>query len=59
MYSVKDKEVVEKETGNVIQVCLNEAKANELCRKLNLGSGFQGWTPTFMLPKKKGYQDFS
>jgi hypothetical protein len=28
-----------------------EQEVRDLCRKLNLGSGFNGWTPTFFSRK--------
>ncbi len=40
-------DIVEKETDVVIKLSVKEKEAKELCRKLNLGSGFAGWTPTF------------
>jgi hypothetical protein len=56
MYYVDDKDIVEKETGHVVETCLSNQIANELCITLNLGSGFQGWTPGFFCwsPKKRG-----
>jgi len=40
-------DIVEKETDVVIELKRDEKDAKELCRKLNLGSGFCGWTPLF------------
>lgn len=57
MYYVKDMAVIEKNTEQVIQQYDREDKANEVCRNLNLGAGFQGWTPTFfcnVAHKKRG-----
>lgn len=39
--------VIEKDTDLIIQLISNEEEARELCRSLNLGSGFNGFTPTF------------
>lgn len=39
--------VVEADTENVVQKYKNERKARDVCRNLNLGSGFQGLTPKF------------
>lgn len=39
--------IVEKDTEVVIEVERSEKEARDICRKLNLGSGFNGWTPTF------------
>jgi hypothetical protein len=41
--------LLEKETKTLIQIekCDKE-EARSLCRKLNLGSGFCGWTPNFL-----------
>ena len=46
---VNDINVVEKDTDLVIRACKNEQEARELCRSLNLGAGFDGWTPMFFL----------
>jgi hypothetical protein len=40
-------DVYEKNTDVLIQLNAKEEDAKTLCRKLNLGSGFNGWTPTF------------
>jgi hypothetical protein len=40
-------DIVEKETDAVIELSAKEKEAKDLCRKLNLGSGFCGWTPLF------------
>ena len=40
-------DIMEKETDIVIELSVKEKEAKDLCRKLNLGSGFAGWTPTF------------
>ena len=39
--------IFEKETETLIEIERTEKEVNDLCRKLNLGSGFNGWTPTF------------
>lgn len=50
-YTVKNIEqsfhILEKETDTVIQLPHDEKSVREICRKLNLGSGFSGWTPSF------------
>lgn len=50
--------VVETSTQQVIRTCPLYSDAKALLRHLNLGGGFDGWTPTFMLknfsiPKEK------
>jgi len=41
--------ILEKESDNVIEITKTDEKdARDLCRKLNLGSGFNGWTPDFV-----------
>lgn len=40
-------DIIEKETDTTISLTTSEQRARDLCRKLNLGSGFDGWTPTF------------
>lgn len=39
--------VVEKGSGLVVSVYKIETDARNICRSLNLGSGFDGWTPPF------------
>lgn len=50
-YSViKENEVfkiLEKDTNIIVQKYKDEKEARALCRMLNLGSGFNGWTPPF------------
>lgn len=64
-YSVlkKYKEYVikEKDTNHVVFTTDDEREARKMCRSLNLGSGFNGFTPYFMTitylqNKKKGNQ---
>lgn len=51
-YAVKEVEgtfvIVEKNSDTTIEIKGDEKKARDVCRKLNLGSGFNGWTPTFL-----------
>lgn len=51
-YSVKETKgnhvILEKESETAIELKGDEKKAREVCRKLNLGSGFNGWTPLFI-----------
>ena len=44
-------DIVEKETNHVIKLKIQEKEAKDFCRKLNLGSGFLGWTPLFFAEK--------
>jgi hypothetical protein len=44
-------DVIEKETEVVIKLAADEKVAKDVCRKLNLGSGFSGWTPMFFAGK--------
>jgi len=39
--------VREKSTDVLIEIEREESEARTLCRKMNLGSGFNGWTPDF------------
>jgi len=39
--------VREKSTDVLIEIEREEGEARTLCRKMNLGSGFSGWTPQF------------
>jgi hypothetical protein len=54
-YSVKQGKtgynIIEKDTDLTIELERSEKEARDLCRKMNLGSGFNGWTPTFFTPK--------
>jgi len=54
-YSVKKNknqyDILEKNTGTLIQIGYSEKNARNTCRKLNLGSGFEGWTPPFFSKK--------
>ena len=40
-------------TEVLIKTFLNSKEAQQLCSKLNRGSGFNGYTPNFLLDKKK------
>jgi len=46
-YVVKESKIVEEETETVIEFKKPTTQLNTLCRKLNLGSGFVGFTPLF------------
>ena len=48
MYAVVENYILEKDSGH--KLYFNESKnyLNRITRKLNLGSGFQGFTPLFM-----------
>ena len=53
--------ILEKDTKLIVALVDKENKARNLCRSLNLGSGFNGMTPEFMTiqhsqKKKKGNQ---
>lgn len=39
--------IFEKQSGVEIKIANDENCARKVCRKLNLGSGFNGWTPNF------------
>jgi len=43
--------IIEKETDIEIQVPYCKKETFAVARKLNLGSGFNGWTPTFFAPR--------
>lgn len=40
-------DIIEKETETLITLKIPEQKAKDLCRKMNLGAGFNGFTPLF------------
>lgn len=56
-YSVKsnneDFDVVEKDTGLVVYRTESSRTARSMCRSLNLGSGFNGFTPIFFAETNK------
>jgi hypothetical protein len=39
--------ISEKESNTLIELKKSEKDIRDICRKLNLGSGFNGWTPQF------------
>jgi hypothetical protein len=42
-------DIFEKESDVVIEIAkADEKEARVVCRKMNLGSGFNGWTPDFV-----------
>ena len=43
--------IFEKESELTIELETDEKRARDLCRKMNLGSGFNGWTPPFFAAK--------
>lgn len=43
--------VVETNTNQVIKTDMAQAEAKALCRHLNFGGGFDGFTPAFFLEK--------
>lgn len=50
-YAVKETlgtfDIIEKDTNVKIVLKTDEKIAKSVCRKLNLGAGFNGWTPLF------------
>lgn len=49
---VSSYDIVEKDTNVTINMKTSEKRARELCRKLNLGGGFNGFTPMFFAEMK-------
>jgi hypothetical protein len=45
--------VIEKDTDQIVFDCGCENEARDYCRVLNLGSGFNGYTPSFFLQNFK------
>lgn len=41
-------DLLEKESDTMIELHKDEEEIRSICRKLNLGSGFNGWTPNFV-----------
>jgi hypothetical protein len=49
---VKDQYMIwDKDQDLPIQLTLDKQKANDMARKLNLGSGFEGNIPTFVMQR--------
>lgn len=46
-------EVVESNTNQVIKSDMTQAEAKNLCRHMNFGGGFDGFTPAFFLEAPK------
>ena len=44
-------DILETKTGHIVKSDLSQSEAKEMTRKLNFGSGFDGWTPEFFLSK--------
>ena len=45
-------DIMEKNSGSLIKIDnLEEKEIRTMCRKLNLGAGFNGWTPRFIAEK--------
>lgn len=44
-------DILEQSTNLIIELKYTETDARKLCRKLNLGYGFNGWTPSFIANK--------
>jgi hypothetical protein len=49
-------EVVEVGTHQIIKSDITKEEAKTLCRHLNFGGGFDGWTPAFFT-QKNNYSD--
>jgi hypothetical protein len=60
-YAVTSKEgkydLLEKSSDVLIELNYEEKKAKDMCRKLNLGAGFNGWTPPFFAVKYNGKEE--
>lgn len=41
--------IFESDTNTEIEVGVSSKEINAITRKLNLGSGFNGWTPAFFI----------
>lgn len=48
-YKVNGNSVVETATGHDVYNSDSSKKNTEVCRHLNFGGGFDGWTPEFFL----------
>lgn len=52
-YKVVNNTIVEQKTGEVIEEGLVGGDAKAMCRRLNFGGGFDGFTPAFFLDAPK------
>lgn len=52
-YKIIDNDVVETQTGYIISSHSTKDQAKVVCRHLNFGGGFDGYTPQFFLQKIK------
>ena len=52
-YAHSTYEVVEVETDQIIKSDMTKDHAKSVCRHLNFGGGFDGWTPAFFIEKSK------
>lgn len=52
-YKVIDNSVLETQTGHIISSHSTKDQAKAVCRHLNFGGGFDGYTPEFFLQKLK------
>jgi len=50
-YVERGADILELPTGYTVAEALPYKKAKDLCRHLNFGGGFDGWTPAFFLQK--------
>lgn len=50
-------DILESDTSTTIELGFPESRARDLCRKVNLGSGFNGWTPQFIVVSYAGHQE--
>lgn len=44
-------DIVETQTYTVVKNEMQQLEAKQMCRQLNFGAGFDGFTPTFFLEK--------
>lgn len=49
----KEYNIIEKDTDLNVYQTVKESGAREMCRSLNLGSGFNGYTPVFFTQEFK------
>jgi hypothetical protein len=47
--------IIEAQTDQIIKMFNTKEKAKKYLRHLNLGGGFDGWTPSFLLFNISGY----
>lgn len=55
MYRIENNKIIETSTNLVVYIKDDVKKLREVCRNLNLGGGFDAWTPPFFCKPIKDF----